>query len=189
MPNALQELARRKIGRFSVLKRAENDKHGLKRYVCRCSCGTVKVVNGSSLRSGRSRSCGCLKVEIDKKRNTTHGQTRTPTYSIWQTIIARCYDRKRPSYNNYGARGITVCTRWRKSFIAFIQDMGERPKVQSQLRRRNYKLGYCKSNCYWGRRTSEMSNSSLITKFIDYQGVRMSVVDCSRRCGIKYKTL
>lgn len=38
----------------------------------------------------------------------------------------RCFLKSSSSYKNYGAKGITVCDRWR-CFKWFLQDMGERP--------------------------------------------------------------
>lgn len=33
-------------------------------WICECSCGTIKPVKGDSLKTGKSRSCGCLQKEI-----------------------------------------------------------------------------------------------------------------------------
>ena len=38
-------------------------------YICKCLCGTVRSVNGSSLRNGTSKSCGCLKIQHHKEKN------------------------------------------------------------------------------------------------------------------------
>lgn len=56
------------FGRLEVLKRSPE----LRRspcgstspiWVCRCSCGTVCLVEARSLLQGRTRSCGCLRKE------------------------------------------------------------------------------------------------------------------------------
>ena len=44
---------------------------------------------------------------------------------------ARCFNPKGTEYANYGGRGITVCERWKKSFDAFLADMGLRPSGRS----------------------------------------------------------
>lgn len=49
---------------LTVIARAENYKFGEARWVCRCSCGNIVVVRGGSLRSGNTRSCGCMHKEI-----------------------------------------------------------------------------------------------------------------------------
>jgi hypothetical protein len=42
-------------------------------------------------------------------------------------MIARCENPDHGSYKNYGARGITICKRWRESFSTFLEDVGTRP--------------------------------------------------------------
>ncbi len=39
----------------------------------------------------------------------------------WEGLIARCYDKKSPSYKRYGARGVSVCDRWLE-YAAFAED-------------------------------------------------------------------
>ena len=33
-----------------------------------CDCGTERVLNGRSLRTGDSRSCGCLRADLNRER-------------------------------------------------------------------------------------------------------------------------
>lgn len=47
------------FGKWTVLKRDEETKSKIKRYICRCECGTIKSVRSSSLKDGTSKSCGC----------------------------------------------------------------------------------------------------------------------------------
>jgi len=59
---------------------------------------------------------------------------------------SRCSNPKDPSYRHYGARGITVCERWKK-FADFLADVGPRPKGTSIGRigdRGNYEPGNAK---------------------------------------------
>jgi hypothetical protein len=44
-------------GRLTVLRRVENDTRGRSQWLCRCSCGATKIMNGSN--SCRATSCGC----------------------------------------------------------------------------------------------------------------------------------
>lgn len=57
-----------RFGRLVVVERAENGPGGKVRIICRCDCGKVVEVFGSSLRSGRCKSCGCLRSEIARTR-------------------------------------------------------------------------------------------------------------------------
>lgn len=59
--------AGKKIGRWEVLIRAPNKDH-LITYWCKCECGFISRVDKRSLANGRSKSCGCLKNELNSKR-------------------------------------------------------------------------------------------------------------------------
>lgn len=78
-------------------------------------------------------------------------------YKTWHAMIARCHNKKSQSYKWYGARGISVCDRWRESFDAFAEDMGPRPRGM-QLDRRNNDLNYDKSNCRWATVSQQQGN-------------------------------
>ena len=64
-----KDLTGKKIGRLEVLCCAKKDKHGNYRWLCKCDCGSEKIIYSSSLHSGNTKSCGCLHREIVKKIN------------------------------------------------------------------------------------------------------------------------
>lgn len=84
------ELTGQKFGKWTVLKRAENDKENHAQWLCRCDCGTERVVLGKTLRNGKSTSCGCARggkklnllgerfgnlVVIEEAPNKSYGRT------------------------------------------------------------------------------------------------------------------
>jgi hypothetical protein len=56
-----------------------------------------------------------------------HGLRHTPLYEIWKSMKQRCHNPKNKDFKHYGGRGITVCDRWRNSFMAFREDINRRP--------------------------------------------------------------
>ena len=68
MPNPI-DLTGKRFGRFIVLHRAPNNKDGRTMWLCRCDCGSERVVLGKSLRNGHTQSCGCLTREINSRRS------------------------------------------------------------------------------------------------------------------------
>lgn len=90
-------------------------------------------------------------------RMEAHGMDRTPTYNSWQKMIQRCTNPNHISYKNYGAIGVEVCPEWRKSFTAFMSDMGERPPGMT-LDRINPRDNYRKGNCRWASATTQNRN-------------------------------
>lgn len=57
-----------RFGRLVAVVRVENGTGGKVRWRCRCDCGAEVEVFSSGLRSGRTRSCGCLRRELGRAR-------------------------------------------------------------------------------------------------------------------------
>jgi hypothetical protein len=135
-----------------------------RRYACVCSCGRRRSVLVKDLRSGRSRSCGCLRGEQVSRRNRTnppgrsHGMSYSREYRSWSSMIQRCTNPKAHKFELYGGRGIRVCARWLKSFAAFYDDMGPRPSGTT-LDRKNNDGNYEPLNCRWATQADQCRNS------------------------------
>jgi hypothetical protein len=74
-------------------------------------------------------------------------------------MLQRCRDPKARNYKWYGARGITVCERWRgkDGFENFRADMGERPDGLT-LDRIDPFGNYEPGNCRWATWTEQQRN-------------------------------
>src|SRR5258708_6693409 len=120
-------LSGQRFGRLIVEKRAVNGPRGNTRWICQCDCGTRRTIDGIALVRGATVSCGCFSRDWSKARFTTHGKWRSPEYRSWDAMIQRCTNENNPRWEYYGGSGIKVCNRWRQSFAAFCQDMGQRP--------------------------------------------------------------
>ena len=53
-------------GRLKVLEEAGRDRFGEVLWLCQCDCGNFAIVQGSHLRNGNTKSCGCLQRENGK---------------------------------------------------------------------------------------------------------------------------
>lgn len=80
-----------------------------------------------------------------------------PFYTTWASMKVRCRNQNDPSFENYGARGITYCDRW-KHFANFAHDMWPRASDDLTLERIDNEKGYEPGNCVWANRTTQCLN-------------------------------
>lgn len=115
---------------------------GVRVFKCRCDCGETRDVLLTSLRQGRTMSCGCLNREMAQvtarrlgEASATHGMSAHPLYETHKAMMARCYNPAAINYPHYGARGVTVCPEWHDVtvFIAWIEaSIGPRPEAVTE---------------------------------------------------------
>jgi hypothetical protein len=172
-----------RFGRWIVVERVFNHPSPVSRWLCRCDCGKTKIVLGSSLKQGRSQSCGCFAVETTTKRNRKEiRNTDHPLYRLWAGIIARCLYPNAVAYERYGGRGIKVCERW-KVFENFVADMPPRPSSKHTIHRIDNDKDYELGNVCWATR-KEHALARRLTRFAVVDGVADSVESTARRVGI-----
>lgn len=194
MPKLL-DLTGRTFGRLVVTARAPN--HGSATYwETLCTCGRRTNVPGANLRCGMTRSCGCLRAESA----TRHGMHASPERHCWSGMLSRCSNPKSTGWLRYGGRGITVCARWRQSFVNFFADMGRRPSDEHSIDRKDndkgYWCGHCDeclslqrtANCRWATRLEQADNRSN-THHVVIDGEVLTASACVERSGLKRATL
>lgn len=85
---------------LEVIPKKEGEK-GAYKWRCKCSCGTIVEVSGTSLRNGSTKSCGCLRNERmrDKKRLIMEEKLFNKNFSTLEIIDFSHYDNGRSYYN------------------------------------------------------------------------------------------
>jgi hypothetical protein len=185
---AFVDLTGHHYGRWTVIKESGR-KFGGSTWLCRCECGTERVMRGSAIRSGNSTSCGCYNLEVRRRvcieRNTTHGLSRTRTYRAWEAMRHRCENPSATTWPKYGGKGITVCERW-KSFENFLADMGQAPSDRHSIDRIDFKGNYKPSNCRWATMREQQNNRSSNRRITAF-GRTQTLQQWSRETGFAHK--
>ncbi len=179
----------KKYGRLTVIAELPNEAtsfHTMCR--CACDCGMIIEVRTNSLRTGNSKSCGCLQRELISEKSMTHGRSKSGEYQSWCALRSRCNNRNNQKFNDYGGRGVKVCPEWSKSFAAFVRDMGPRPGNGYTIERQDNDGDYCPSNCRWATRAEQLQNTRR-NHNITFNGATKCLAEWSKFFGIHYQTL
>ena len=185
-----------KIGRWEVLSPADpvirNNKK-IRRWLCRCECGTERVVRELSLKQETSKSCGCLHKEIASEacraNMTTHGMSNTRLYAIYKHMCNRCYRPTDSRYSLYGGRGITVCDEWLDSFEAFYNWSIKNGYNDSlSIDRKDFNGSYTPDNCRWAN-DYEQSNNRSCNKNYTYKDETHTISEWAKIFDMPYKKL
>ena len=161
-----------------------------RRFIAKCECGRETVVFRANLVKGRTKSCGCTRAEKSAQASITHGETvgsrASSEYRSWCAMISRCHCPTNARFNDYGGRGIIVCSRWRADFSAFLQDMGRRPSLDHSIDRINNHGIYEPSNCRWATHKEQSGNRRYNRRFI-INGIDCILSEWCRRHGLPVK--
>lgn len=180
-----------KYGLLTVIKEVEEINH--KRTLeCICECGNTKIVAMNSLRTGRTKSCGCL----HKKTLITHNLSKTRIYRVYMNIKARCYNKNRNSYKNYGALGVTMCSEWKEDFNKFYDwciknNLNEKNRIDKDIK--CIELGivphiYSPKTCTVVD-VKTNNNNSKKNKKLEYNGEILNLCQWAEKLNINPRTL
>ncbi len=144
------------------------------RKLVRKLSGKAFKASVSHVNSGHTRSCGCKQLELRSEKRIIHGLARHPIYGAWRNMIQRCYNPSVVEYKNYGGRGISVCTGWRKSVLMFYEwSLLNGYETGLLLDRENNDGNYEPDNCRWVTFNISCQNNSLLrsSNTSGYRGV------------------
>lgn len=186
----IKDITGQKFGKVTVIDRDHQGRNSEWYWICRCDCGNITVVSGYRLRSGHTKSCGCLQEEQRRKGfNKTHGMTDTRIYYEWSNMKARCYNKNGNMYYAYGGRGISVCDEWRTSFVTFMEwALSHGYTDEMTLDRIDVNGNYCPENCRWIPPRKQYLNRS-DNHIVEAFGQKKTIKEWADETGLKYDTI
>lgn len=156
------DITGKRFGKLKVVSLAGKQGKQYK-WLCKCDCGNEILQFGNLLRASKrehSRHCGCQ----SKQPIRLYGVRATDrTLSAWRKMIAS---------------GVRVCRRWRESFGAFRDDMGE-PPARTTLARKDMSKGFSESNCHWQRVGFGRDGAR-----IEFNGESLTAGEWAKRLGV-----
>ena len=127
--DAAIDMSGMRFGRWTVMERAElpvKQKNGIiNGWLCRCDCGTERVIDRESLVTGRSVSCGCNRAEKSSERAAQDGKNVFERYD-GTTVSAIRPGLKLLKNNTSGVRGVY----WESSSQRWVATIGLRGKIK-----------------------------------------------------------
>lgn len=182
------DLTGKKFGRLIALHRLHNTKCKTK-WLCVCECGNFIETQEGHLRSGHTKSCGCLQRDISSQYHIKHNKCDTRLYNTWCNMKKRCYAVKFKDYRNYGGRGIKVCDEWLNDFMSFYDwSMNNGYKECLSIDRIDVNGNYEPSNCRWAT-MKQQSRNTRRNNIVTFNNVSHCVTDWCDLLGIKRNTV
>ena len=183
----LSDLTGLKFGRLTVIQRS-GTKNGHVAWLCKCDCGKTIVTIGNLLKSGKSKSCGCKKIETCGDTHRIHGKSNTRLYIAWQHMKQRCCNPKNDRYKYYGGRGISICEDWMQ-FEPFEQwALSNGYEDELTIDRIDVNGDYCPENCRWVTWETQQNNKRN-NNIIEAFGEKRTLAEWSKISGVNRTTI
>lgn len=109
---AFKDLTGKKFNRLTVLGLGDKNSNGQIQWKCQCDCGNIVFVPTAYLKSGHTKSCGCLSKEkaskrlMDKKFVEARNNYRKNNFLVEGTSLHLINPKKIRKNNTTGINGV-----------------------------------------------------------------------------------
>ena len=170
----------------------KNGKH-IQLWECECLCGNTVIVRAPSLKSGNTKSCGCLRADLGRTSEvmlkSKHNSTHTRLFRIWRGVKSRCYNPNVSEFKNYGGRGIKMYDEWIDDFESFQKWALQNGYAEDlTIDRVNNDGDYTPDNCRWTTAKVQQNNTRH-NRLITFDNRTQTLKQWSEEINVPYDTL
>lgn len=184
MPGTVKNIVGNHYGRLTVIA-FDHVRNRSSYWRCICDCGNETIVRGDCLKSGNTKSCGCLNHEAT---NVIHGLANTRLYHTYHAMRQRCYNPNERFFARYGGRGIKVCDEWLNDFQTFASWARSHGYADGlSIDRIDNDGDYTPENCRWVDQRTQNRNNSRNT-VIEFRGERKILTEWCETFGVNVST-
>lgn len=176
-----------KYGRLTPIKELPKT-DGYRRISCLCDCGKIVDRRFDDLRSKRTKSCGCLKVDTAGQSLTKHGKRHSRIYSVWSNMKSRCFNPNSSSFRYYGKRGIGICNEWLDFAVFYEWAVLNGYSDTLTIERIDNNKDYEPSNCTWIVNEDQSRNTRVVHR-MTMHGHTLCISQWSRLVGVSRDTI
>lgn len=183
-----------RFGRLTIIREVEPKKYGkrgnIRQFLCKCDCGNETIVGMNNLRNGVTRSCGCLRRELNRGfiEDCLDKPLQSRLHNIWLAMRNRCNNKKGKDYRNYTLKGITVCDEWKDFNVFFNWAINNGYAPNLSLDRIDNDKGYSPQNCRWATQKEQMNNVRY-NRILTLNGVSHTLSEWGEITGIDWTTI
>lgn len=188
------DIAGLRFGRLVAIRRVASVKRNTM-WAAQCDCGNITTVTATRIKSGHTRSCGCLKRETASRLNRIHGESSAKyggehpsLFARWAHMKERVTNPNCQMYYRYGGRGITLCAEWRDYLVFREWALANGYEKCLTIDRIDNDRGYSPENCRWVDRATQNRNKS-DNVMITVDGITACLTDHTTRLGLSYSTI
>lgn len=152
-----------------------------RRWRCECDCGQDTAVRDDLLRSGKTTSCGCEVIRVNKVLHRTHGyradRACPPEYGAWRSLVSRARD---------GDYRVARAWTGEEGFKTFLRDVGPRPSPRHRLARLDLRKAFGPGNAAW---CTDIEKRGTPRHLVEYRGHEMTLREVAEATGLSYTAL
>lgn len=186
-----------KFDHYIYIKKQDGYEYRVKAWLCKCDCGTLKVIRHNALTTGNTKSCGCFMREhqhefIKQYTKPLKHPREHRLHEIWIGIKERCNNPQNFVYKNYGGRGIKICEEWNDihgGYDAFYEwAMNNGYSDELSIDRIDVNGDYHPENCRWANNYVQSLNKRN-TLYLTYKGIKKPLMEWAKEYNIPYRRL